>query len=683
MHEHACHICEHVRHLDLLETVVDSLLRYVNHRCHVVRESADHSDDAERCRSELIERYLWEHRELIDDYVRENPDGFSAASLKVASDLASTLYGTLYLESFDDRTVTFLHETGIYQALLPSRSFLAHLSDGPFELRGALVPFQGSIVALPPFIALGTVSPSVFAHLHVGLLEQEAADPVNDAEVFSRRVAAWLAERAKTCVATEPCPVEQLGPGFHRGTLAGLDLQQRMQACADHANQIARESGQCERMAEALRLDVDTFPVTLEEALAILDTDWLSDIALELDDELLPPTLSRQQIIRWICQRITERPSVAHTGLMWCLEEQFDLIGMLLDTNPLPLDDMDPALVQRLFPIIPYVFILREGDASMAWMPPEVSTLITREDYQTAAAVRKRLGEVRAAARMLATMCGIVSVSDVYERYRRVASEPLDRHHFEMALEELQSCDARDDYALWRHMGVDYIVSVEIADESAPARVTRDSFSSCIMDSNATGLPDDPIVVGLSEHDESKFMRKVAECERELERTRISLLSRDRLMAPPSLTSDMLSGRPIDTLMRMERLVALRDFVDAHVPDDQDDYEFADLFVRSIVVSVTLMAESYNDTMDIIRLYHMENCDGTGFSDTLGRLVTNAYNALPRWELNGWSLERRTERVTGKRRFFNEDGTVSIIGDNDPCPCGSGKTYARCCGHLL
>ena len=134
--------------------------------------------------------------------------------------------------------------------------------------------------------------------------------------------------------------------------------------------------------------------------------------------------------------------------------------------------------------------------------------------------------------------------------------------------------------------------------------------------------------------------------------------------------------------MQRAPLKALRSFVDAHVPDDQDDYEFGDLFVRSVVVSAVLMAESYSDTMDIIRLYGMENCDGTGYSDTLGRLVTNAYNALPRWELNGWSLEENTERITGRRRFFNEDGTMRSIGDSEPCPCGSGKTYGTCCGHL-
>lgn len=32
--------------------------------------------------------------------------------------------------------------------------------------------------------------------------------------------------------------------------------------------------------------------------------------------------------------------------------------------------------------------------------------------------------------------------------------------------------------------------------------------------------------------------------------------------------------------------------------------------------------------------------------------------------------------------ILNQDGTVRImkVGRNDPCPCGSGKKYKKCCG---
>jgi SEC-C motif len=30
--------------------------------------------------------------------------------------------------------------------------------------------------------------------------------------------------------------------------------------------------------------------------------------------------------------------------------------------------------------------------------------------------------------------------------------------------------------------------------------------------------------------------------------------------------------------------------------------------------------------------------------------------------------------------FSSESGTDSKVGWNDPCPCGSGKKYKKCCG---
>ena len=64
----------------------------------------------------------------------------------------------------------------------------------------------------------------------------------------------------------------------------------------------------------------------------------------------------------------------------------------------------------------------------------------------------------------------------------------------------------------------------------------------------------------------------------------------------------------------------------------------------------------------------------------LPTLITNVYNAMPSWENNGWSPQELYERVTGRRMFYNEDGSVMKIGADDPCPCGSGRKYRECCG---
>ena len=55
-------------------------------------------------------------------------------------------------------------------------------------------------------------------------------------------------------------------------------------------------------------------------------------------------------------------------------------------------------------------------------------------------------------------------------------------------------------------------------------------------------------------------------------------------------------------------------------------------------------------------------------------------NALPAWTNNGWSPMAIHEREVGHRVFYNPDGTEMRVGRNDPCPCGSGKKYKKCCG---
>lgn len=50
---------------------------------------------------------------------------------------------------------------------------------------------------------------------------------------------------------------------------------------------------------------------------------------------------------------------------------------------------------------------------------------------------------------------------------------------------------------------------------------------------------------------------------------------------------------------------------------------------------------------------------------------------LPEWKINLSEDERRDIRIK-----FNQDvrATSEKVGRNDPCPCGSGKKYKKCCG---
>ena len=126
---------------------------------------------------------------------------------------------------------------------------------------------------------------------------------------------------------------------------------------------------------------------------------------------------------------------------------------------------------------------------------------------------------------------------------------------------------------------------------------------------------------------------------------------------------------------------ALRGYLDAHVPDDQDDYFFADSVMDELV---DFMSLGVGDAITV-RTY-FEILEDHGFipdavhMKCVLNLLMNMANAMPCWPNNGWSPNELAEQTTGRKTFYNGDGSMMKVGRNDPCPCGSGKKYKHCCG---
>ena len=68
----------------------------------------------------------------------------------------------------------------------------------------------------------------------------------------------------------------------------------------------------------------------------------------------------------------------------------------------------------------------------------------------------------------------------------------------------------------------------------------------------------------------------------------------------------------------------------------------------------------------------------------LYKLYYNMLNAKANWlyELEEWDALLSADERTTIRKQFNEDhrAVSTKVGRNDPCPCGSGKKYKKCCG---
>ena len=635
----------------VLTDTLDPLLRYANRQLHLVcGEVSLHGDIDTQTRAELVARALWQDISLISHFVQENPCHLDARHLEVARDLTHVIYDSFVFEGTEDGYGVFLHETGLYHALEPGIDGSHSLPDHAVFVRTALAPFEGKVVRLMPFAIVGVPSKGQCEDLRQMATSQGGAGPTSDGDVLARRAAPWSTQRGhhRSREIHDTATPKPAGPGFHRGALAGLSGLRRKQACDARYDLLARSSG-VHRMEMRLRsTDAHFFPFTLGEGLELLDDDWLESIVQHFAEHRVTTDMSRTAMIDLACKHIASDTDQRDNALMWCEDAQFALLRRLMDENPLSLASMAPSEARTLYPIIPYVFILHENESLVAWMPPEVRTLMSGVDLDEVARVRSQLSQAARSADALASMCGIISLDDAYERYRAVATEPLDREHFELTLMEMEQTDRRDTYALWTHEGVTYLISAELSPVSALPRVLQHNFHDRMVDLSPSSCPDTGRVVALDMQESAALEQLLDEELDRLEANRLSLLRLPRSLSPHALDPAMTRQPFVDYLLETPALARVRAYVDEHVPDDQDDYEFPTTFARALVISSLFMHESYEDTMDVIRLFDMSACEGSAWPHLLGRLVTDVYNALPRWELNGWSLAENTERVTGR-----------------------------------
>ena len=66
------------------------------------------------------------------------------------------------------------------------------------------------------------------------------------------------------------------------------------------------------------------------------------------------------------------------------------------------------------------------------------------------------------------------------------------------------------------------------------------------------------------------------------------------------------------------------------------------------------------------------------------KLLYNMHKAKAKWlfGLDEWAEVLPQEKRLEIARQYRDDSTLRVekVGRNDPCPCGSGKKYKKCCG---
>ena len=95
-----------------------------------------------------VREAMYEKPTLIEKYVKENPDQFSAENLAIVSKWQNFVMGNFYIERYLKKFTVFIGEDNVYGVLglYEGLEEIIHKSHLPMYVRAMLLPFKGQVI---------------------------------------------------------------------------------------------------------------------------------------------------------------------------------------------------------------------------------------------------------------------------------------------------------------------------------------------------------------------------------------------------------------------------------------------------------------------------------------------------------------------------------------------------------
>lgn len=668
---------------------------YAHYRLHIVTDAEFFNEEPPRGISLTGERLttnaLWEDIGLVDDYVRENPDRLSADDLATVRSWTNAYTCITCIIRCDDGKVRFLVDDYAVEVWGISKDIPSALPQLPVLAHTTLLPYDDYVVYDQTLEQLGVdPSPSVLEVFEKGMEEAlQAGRVIRTGQEFCemvpqmrRRREESELERFRRDMEMEERAHGELA-GQHRGALAGLSGEEREEAIQCHMRELdeQRSDDASNRLALRVKECLPGEPVfglrELMEAHVnkMYDTMLASTEELEKDfrelgnrgadalkrtlamKEKLGDASAKMRVVEdcveqyqdpYYLQEVVNGLSRPQISRMRALAEEGGYHTCADD--PLPSSDEMPVAVEGL------CFLFHTEGMFHVVMPREVVPLARELDWDEAFAHERYLRRLSAFFECLTDLRGIVQVDEAIDEFKRDFDEG--DHSPDEVYETLLDC-----------MEEDRVSSVLLATDEDEYLLHYELFAMYQEQRGEEPYGDKYLVEGP--------LTDLLE----------GLLQIQRGKKPRSITEEMLEfGSVFDWKQAQPPAIALQTYLDEHVPDDADDFFFAERVMKDLL---------YEQMFGIIKHsvdYFFKALEDHGFVpdecqvQTLLNLWQNMCNGLPIWPNNGWSPNEVMEHMQGGRRgtgrpvFYNPDGSIMKVGRNDPCPCGSGKKYKRCCG---
>lgn len=638
-----------------------------------------------------VHEKVWADPTIIDDYIEDNPLGLPPRELAQMSRWKLQLTGPELLLGFDEkgRALFSLGDRRVAVQGITQDVTEVIVEQPPTIVHVTLLPFDDVIV----YDSLVMPMPVDFGPGFLTMLESEAEEARNlplieNADEFTELAKQVNAERERQDwdrfqrqmerERWERDGSEPIVPGVHRGVLAGLSEVERAGAIARDIAASMDEKGGDAGTPDAAKIlrqrAASAEPASSLEGTLMADNKSV----LERDAQNFGITgytkMRKAELARVVAQGYLEEPEGARFLLSQCSDVEFETICSLLATKNgrISFDEKDAKQHLGLMPLPPVSRLYWHKGTFTALVPDEVREILRDVDLDELREERRRALRVERLAEALAELCGIVSVSDLVAQYERVYTERITRDQvLATAFDAIERNPDGPVFEVWTGGATDgtaYIIHRSMGDAALANDVAYDLAAELDKDGQSY------------EKLRDKMMDRLAKLREERDGMLRDLLAAHEQKAAYGIypiDRTIVEAGVYAWKLHLPAVVNLRNWLDAHVPDGDDDLLYADdaiddLFEAQLGCSYpTALVEAASD-MGIFET--SEDVEGA-----LGRVMA-LVNALPDWWNNGWPPDELHQKATGRKVFRNPDGTPMKIGRNDPCPCGSGKKYKKCCG---
>lgn len=376
---------------------------------------------------------------------------------------------------------------------------------------------------------------------------------------------------------------------------------------------------------------------SFSELLELLDEEQVEDLAEVFHSEFMYADEFPEDKTAFILNFIEENPELLMAYLSDTSSDFYELFMKVLESGgklAIAKDDIRSlALLEEADP--PYLFLFFYDDTITVVIPREFVNLIEKLDASEISELHRITADIGAYAHAYVEMTGLISIDELYSLYT-ADNDPIPQDEFEEYLVD-SALKIDSQYAIYDIDLEPYVVHLSIYPEHDENVASQNEFKEFLA---------------FLKNAQSSHQRKV--------------LSKEEVLSFDAFSEFLLKPTTVKLwdLMYETRI-------------EHEYYLYADEMLRSLFDNNRLGVdqESIRDLFRTPEIF-LDKSDYQKLVSLARLAVVN----MPTWLLNGWSQVELEEEKTGKKSFYDDEGLKVSVGRNDPCPCGSGKKYKKCCG---